>query len=104
MPADATPNMKAFFDRAKKLQQQMVAAQDELAQAVVTGEAGNGLVTITVTGLGELKSIKIDPTLFDRGSVETLQDLVVDAIHSGGKAVQQLAEKKMGPVSLMSIF
>jgi nucleoid-associated protein EbfC len=104
MPAEGQPDFNAFMDRARDLQQKMVSAQDELARAVVVGEAGNGLVLVTVTGLGELKSISIDPSLLDAGNVETLQNLLVDAIHDGGEAVRQLAEKKMGPVSLMSIF
>jgi DNA-binding YbaB/EbfC family protein len=98
------PELKTFMQRAERLQQQMLDAQDELARSVVTGRAGDGLLTVTVSGLGELKSVRIDPALFDRGSVEQLQDMFVEAIHDGAESVRQLASAKMGPVEVLSVY
>ena len=61
------------------MQQQLLAAQDELARTEVTGTAGGGLVTATVTGSGELIGLDIDPTAIDPGDAEGLADLVVAA-------------------------
>ena len=65
----------------------------------MTGTAGGGLVTVTLTGLGEFKSIKIDPKAVDADDVETLEDLVLAAIHNGSEAVRELTEQKMGPAT-----
>ena len=73
------PNMQQLMKQAQKMQQELLAAQEELAAAEVTGSAGGGLVTATVTGSGELRSVTIDPTVVDPDDMETLQDLVVAA-------------------------
>jgi DNA-binding YbaB/EbfC family protein len=99
MRPGAQPNMQQIMKQAQKMQQQVAQAQAELAEAEVTGTAGGGLVTVVVTGLGEFKSIKIDPKAVDPEDVETLEDLVVAALHNGTEAVRQLTEEKMGPVS-----
>jgi hypothetical protein len=85
--------------QAQKMQQQMVAAQAELAEAEVTGTAGGGLVTITASGNGEIRSVKIDPSAVDPDDVETLEDLVLAALHNVAEASRELTEEKMGPVS-----
>ena len=69
--------------QAQKMQQQVAEAQAELAEAEVTGTAGGGLVTVDRdAGCGEVKSIKIDPKAVDPEDVETLEDLVLAAIHN----------------------
>ncbi len=93
------PNMQQIMKQAQKMQQQVAQAQAELAEAEVTGTAGGGLVTVVVTGLGEFKSIKIDPKAVDPEDVETLEDLVLAAIHNGSGAVRELTEQKMGPAT-----
>ena len=93
------PNLQQLMKQAQKMQQQVTEAQAELAEAEVTGTAGGGLVTVTLTGLGEVKSVKIDPKVVDPDDVETLEDLVVAALHTGAEAVRQLTEQKMGPVT-----
>jgi len=93
------PNMQQIMKQAQKMQQQVAQAQAELAEAEVTGTAGGGLVTVDVPGLGEFKSIKIDPKAVDADDVETLEDLVLAAIHNGSEAVRELTEQKMGPAT-----
>ncbi|MEV6811631.1 YbaB/EbfC family nucleoid-associated protein [Micromonospora sp. NPDC051296] len=91
--------MQQMLKQAQKMQQQIAKAQAELAEAEVTGTAGGGLVTATVSGAGEVKSIKIDPKVVDPDDVETLEDLVVAALHNATQAAQELTEQKMGPVA-----
>jgi DNA-binding YbaB/EbfC family protein len=80
------------------MQQQMATAQAELAAAEVSGTAGGELVTVTMTGTGEVTAVRIDPKAVDPEDVETLEDLVMAAIHNATEAVRQLADEKMGPL------
>jgi hypothetical protein len=91
--------MQQLMKQAQKMQQQVADAQAELADAEVSGTAGGGLVTVTLSGLGEVKSVKIDPKAVDADDVETLEDLVLAALHNGTEAVRVLTEQKMGPVT-----
>ncbi len=93
------PNLQQMMKQAQKMQQQMVAAQAELAEAELTGTAGGGLVTAVVRGSGEVVSIKIDPKAVDPDDVETLEDLVVAALHNAAQAAKDLTEEKMGPLT-----
>jgi DNA-binding YbaB/EbfC family protein len=97
MPAQ--PNMQQLMKQAQRMQQQMLAAQQELAEAQVSGTAGGGLVTATVSGSGEVLSVKIDPKAVDPDDVESLEDLVVAAIRDAARAAAELAEQKMGPLT-----
>src|SRR6476620_4251675 len=89
------PNMQRLMKQAQKMQQQMESAQAELAAAEVIGTAGGGLVSVTLTGSGELTSITIDPKAVDPDDVETLQDLVVAAVRDANRAVSELTAEKM---------
>ncbi len=93
------PNMQQLMKQAQKMQQELLAAQEELAQTEVTGSAGGGLVTATVSGSNELKAVVIDPSVVDPDDVETLQDLVVAAIRDANRAAQDLAGQRMGPLT-----
>ena len=93
------PNLQQLMQQAQKMQQQIADAQAELAEAEVTGTAGGGLVTVVVTGLGEFKSVTIDPKAVDADDVETLEDLVLAAIHNAAEAQRVLTEQKMGPAT-----
>jgi DNA-binding YbaB/EbfC family protein len=91
--------MQQLMKQAQKMQQQLAAAQAELAEVEVDGSAGGGLVTAKVTGSGELLSIAIDPRAIDPDDVETLQDLVVAAIRDATRQAGALAADKMGPLT-----
>lgn len=93
------PNMQQLMKQAQKMQQQLAAAQAELAELEVTGSSGGGLVTATVTGAGELVGLQIDPRAVDPDDVETLADLVVAAVRDANRAAQELQAQKMGPLT-----
>ena len=82
-----------------QLQRKVAEAQAKLAEAEVTGTAGGSLVTVTMTASGEIKGVKIDPTAVDPDDVETLEDLVLAAIHNATEAGRAMTEEKMGPLS-----
>ncbi len=91
--------MQQLMKQAMEMQQQLAAAQAQLAEAEVTGTAGGGLVSVTMTGSGELTAVAISPEAVDPDDVETLQDLVVAALRDAQRAVNELAASTMGPVT-----
>jgi DNA-binding YbaB/EbfC family protein len=93
------PNLQQIMKQAQKMQQQLAEAQAALAETRVTGTAGGGLVTVTVLGNGEVESVKIDPKAVDPDDVETLEDLVLAALHNAAEQARQLTEAKMGPLA-----
>ncbi|MGC9669092.1 YbaB/EbfC family nucleoid-associated protein [Planosporangium sp. 12N6] len=93
------PNLQQLMKQAQKMQQQMAAAQAQLAETELTGTAGGGLVTVTVTGTGEVTGVKIDPKAVDPDDVETLEDLVLAALHNAADQARTLTEQKMGPLA-----
>jgi DNA-binding YbaB/EbfC family protein len=93
------PDMQMILQQAQKMQQQLMAAQAELASAEVIGQAGNGLVQVTTTGAGEVRAVRIDPKVVDPEDVETLQDLIVGAFQDAARAAQELQAEKMGPLA-----
>ncbi|MCW2670734.1 MAG: nucleoid-associated protein EbfC [Frankiales bacterium] len=91
--------MQALLKQAQAMQAQMAEAQEKLASTELTGTAGGGLVTVTVSGAGEVLGVKIDAKAVDPDDVETLEDLVVAAIRDGQTQASELGEAAMGPVS-----
>jgi nucleoid-associated protein EbfC len=94
-----TPDMQEILQQAQKMQQQLMSAQAELAESEVTGQAGNGLVSVTLTGSGEVRNVTIDRKVVDPDDVETLQDLVIGALSDANRALQDLTQEKMGPLA-----
>ena len=93
------PDMSQLLQQAQQMQQQLMAAQAEIAATEVTGSAGNGLVVATVTGSGEVTGITIDPKVVDPEDVETLQDLIVGALADASRAAGEVASQKLGPLA-----
>lgn len=93
------PGGQPNFKQLMKLQQQLADAQARLAEAEVTGTAGGGLVTVTVSGSGEYKSVQIDQKAVDPDDVEALEDLVLAALHNASEEVRKLTEQTMGPLA-----
>ena len=93
------PDMAMIMQQAQRMREQLIAAQAELAAAEVTGQAGNGLVQVTMTAAGDVRAVRIDPQVVDPEDVDTLQDLVVGAMHDAARAAQQLQAEKMGPLA-----
>ena len=93
------PDLTQIVLKAQQMQAEMERAQASLAVAEVTGSAGSGLVTAVVAGGGELRSIRIDPSIVDPADVETLEDLVEAAVHDARRAAEELATTTMGSVA-----
>ncbi|MCP2340456.1 YbaB/EbfC family nucleoid-associated protein [Actinomadura rupiterrae] len=96
-------NIQELLQQAQRMQQQLFDAQQELAEAEVTGTAGGGLVSATVNGQGEVTGLTIDPKVIDADdpadTAETVADLVLAAIRDAGRAAQELQQEKMSPLT-----
>jgi DNA-binding YbaB/EbfC family protein len=93
------PDMSALLAQAQQVQQQLMEAQESLANSEVHGQAGGGLVQITMRGSGEVIAVAIDPKVVDPNDVETLQDLIVGALADASKQVTILAQTRLGPLA-----
>ena len=93
------PDMSALLAQAQAMQNQLLAAKDELAATKVTGSAASGLVTATVTGTGELVGLDIKSEAIDPDDTETLADMVVAAVRDANQNAETLAQEKLGAAS-----
>ncbi len=92
-------DMSALLAQAQQMQQKLLEAQQQLANAEVHGEAGGGLVEVVVKGSGEVVAVKIDPKVVDPGDIETLQDLIVGAMADASKQVTRMAQERLGALT-----
>ena len=99
MQPGGQPDMSALFAQAQQMQEKLMAAQQRLIDSEVHGEAGGGLVEVTVKGSGEVVAIKIDPKVVDPEDVETLQDLIVGALAVASNKVTNMAQEQLGPLA-----
>jgi hypothetical protein len=93
------PNIQQLMKQAQKMQQDLEAAQAEVLATEFTGTAGGGLVTVVLTGSGEVTTLTISPAAVDPDDIETLQDLVVAALRDARRQLDALTQEKMGPVA-----
>ncbi len=78
-------NLAGLMKQASQMQEKMKEMQEKLEAAELEGVAGAGLVRLTLTGKGMLKSITVDPKLADPTETEMLQDLIL-AAHADAKS------------------
>jgi len=83
----------------QKLQQDLQAAEQELAGLRVEASAGGGAVTAVANGRGELIELHISPEVVDPGDVEMLQDLVLAAVREVLQKARQVQQQKMGELT-----
>ena len=89
------PNLNQMMKQVQQMQAEMVKAQEELKKETVEASAGGGMVTVTVSGDLEVKSITIDPEAVDPEDVEMLQDMVLAATNEALRSAQELAANRM---------
>ena len=93
------PDFMKILQQAQELQGRVQQVQDELAKVTVTGAAGGGLVTAEVNGQGQIRRIKLDPSVVTASDVEMLEDLVVIAVAEAQKKAQAEAQEQMGKLA-----
>jgi nucleoid-associated protein EbfC len=90
-------DMNKMLEQVQQMQSEMQKAQEELKNETVQATAGGGMVTVTATGDGEIKEIKIDPKAIDPNDPEMLEDMVVAAVNEAIRSAHGLVEAKLGP-------
>ena len=96
MPGGGGGQMNQMMKQVQKMQADMAAAQEALAQATVEGSAGGGMVKVVVTGAGEVQSVQISPEVVDPDDVEMLEDLVLAAVGDGLRRAQEMQSREPG--------
>jgi DNA-binding YbaB/EbfC family protein len=88
-----------LMKQAAELKSKMESMQAELDQIEVTGASGGGLVSVTLSGKGEMKSVKIDETLIKPSEKEIVEDLIVAAHADARRKAETLLQEKMKDVT-----
>jgi DNA-binding YbaB/EbfC family protein len=81
------------------MQGQLQKIQDELSQRTVTAASGGGMVTVEADGKGQLRKVKIDPSVVNPADVEMLEDLVLVAVTEAQKKAAAVAQEEMGKLT-----
>lgn len=90
------PDMRQILAQAQKMQQELAAAQEQLADEEFQGSAGGGVVTAVVTGANRLVSVDISPEVIDPSDPEMLGDLVVAAVNAAMQSAADATEDRLG--------
>ncbi|MBR5154591.1 MAG: YbaB/EbfC family nucleoid-associated protein [Alphaproteobacteria bacterium] len=88
-------NIQGLMKQAQAMQKKIEEAQNKLATTEVSGNAANGLLTITLNGKSEMKKISIDKSLISEGEVDMLEDLLMVAYNDAHSKVEAMAEESM---------
>ncbi len=89
------PFQKMIESQLQGVQQDMLAATEELRAVEVEGSAGGGAVTVTVSGLGEILDVAIDPAVIEEGDCELIQDLVCAGMREAIRQATELKREKL---------
>jgi DNA-binding YbaB/EbfC family protein len=89
-------NVQKLMKEAQRAQKKVAEAQERLAAMTVEGNAGGGLVSVTATGDGTIRAVKIDPAAVDTSDLSMLEDLVTAAVADAQRQAKELHEREMG--------
>jgi DNA-binding YbaB/EbfC family protein len=92
-------NMQQLMMKAQKMQQDVQRAQAELNVREFTASSGGGMVSVTVTGNKDVKSIVINPACVDPDDVEMLQDLVLSAVNEALRTATKTVEDEINKIT-----
>jgi len=90
-------NIAQLMQQAQRMQENMQRVQDELAKAEVTGAAGGGMVSITITGRMECRKVRIDPGVL--ADPEMAEDLIAAAFNDAVNKANAMSQEKLGAVT-----
>lgn len=92
-------DLNYFIRQANKLTEKIEQRKKELAEETVQGQAGDGRVTVTVSGVQEVKSIKIAKELVDPNDLGMLEDLVTAAVNAALASSRDHMQRELGKIS-----
>jgi len=88
-------NIQQLMKQAQAVQKKVSEAQDKIASSEFEGTSGGGLIKVSINGKGEVKKLKIDPTLIDPTDPEVLEDLIVAAFNNAKKEADEATSGAM---------
>lgn len=91
--------MGAMMKQAQQMQERMQKAQQEIASLEVVGEAGAGMVKVTMLGNHNVRRVAIDPSLMSEDDQEMLEDLIAAAVNDAVRRVEVASKEKMAAVT-----
>ncbi|MEC7257610.1 MAG: YbaB/EbfC family nucleoid-associated protein [Pseudomonadota bacterium] len=92
-------DMAKMMKQAQEMQGKMAQMQEDMANLTVTGESGAGLVKAVCTCKGDLKSLDIDPSIFNGDDKEVVEDLILAAIKDAQAKATQRAQDEMAKLT-----
>ena len=91
-------NLSQMMKQAQEMQGKMEEMQARMEKTEVTGQAGAGLVSVTLNGKGEMRGLKMDPSLKD-GEISVLEDLIVAAHNNAKRQVEENTQEEMSKLT-----
>ena len=88
-----------ILQQAQQMQGQLQKIQDELEHRTVSAASGGGMVTVEADGKGQIRKVKIDPSVVNPSDVEMLEDLVLVAVTEAQKKAAAVAQEEMGKLT-----
>ena len=88
-------DIMGMMKKAQELQAKMQQMQEDLAAMELGGQSGGGLVKVTLSGKGDLRAVKIDPSLLKPEDAEMVEDLIVAAVADAKSKVEAAMQEKM---------
>jgi nucleoid-associated protein EbfC len=84
-----------ILQQAQQMQGRLQQIQEELGNKTVTGISGGGMVSVTADGRGQVRSVKLDPSVVNPSDIEMLEDLIAVAVVDAQKKAADLAQEEM---------
>lgn len=92
-------DLMGMMKQVKEMQERMQSMQVELANMEIEGQSGGGLVKVTLNGKGEMRGLKIDPSLLKPDEAEIVEDLIIAAVQDARAKSEQQMQDKMSEVT-----
>lgn len=92
-------DLSKILQQAQQMQGRLQQLQDELGNKTVTGTSGGGMVSVTADGKGQVRSVKLDPSVVNPTDIEMLEDLIAVAVADAQRKAADLAQEEMRKIS-----
>jgi DNA-binding YbaB/EbfC family protein len=92
-------NLGQMMKQAQEMQAKMQEMQEKLAEIEIDGSSGAGMVSVTVSGKGDLRKVKIDPSLFNSDDAEVVEDLIVAAFSDAKRKLDERLQEEMSKLT-----
>ena len=92
-------NIQNIMKQAQEMQQKMQELQDKMVSSEFDGQAGGGLVKVTVNGKGEMRKLSIDDSIIDPAEKEVMEDLIIAAFNDAKNNAESNFNDEMGNVT-----